>query len=83
MTTANVRRYVVNTQETYERNAWRSAFFVGVDDPDPTAAFFGESSPGPLFSTADGAASAALRRGVEFAGGLPDPAVIGLLTLYP
>jgi hypothetical protein len=83
MATAKVRRYVVVTEERYERNAWRSAFFVGVDDADPAAALFRERDCSPPFDTADAAAGAALQRGVEFASSLGAPQVIGLLTLYP
>jgi len=82
MTTAYVCRYVVVTEVRYVRVGWRSEFFVGVEDPDPAAALFHEGNCSPRFETADAAASAALRRGVEFARALPDPIVIGLLTLH-
>ncbi|TCG04591.1 hypothetical protein BZM27_39850 [Paraburkholderia steynii] len=84
MTTANVRRYVVVTEERYDRKVWRSEFFVGVDSADPATALFreGDYTDSPQFETPDDAASAALRRGVEFASSLPDPDVIGLLTLH-
>lgn len=42
MATANVCRYVIVTEERYDRNAWRSEFFVGIDSPDPASALFRE-----------------------------------------
>lgn len=82
MATAHVHRYVIVTEERCDRDAWRSGFFVGVGEPDPATALFREGNCPMCFSTADAAAGAALRRGVEFAGSLPDPDVIGLLTLH-
>jgi hypothetical protein len=82
MTNITVNRYVAVTEERYERDGWRSAYFVCVDDQDPAAALFREGDGSPSFDTPSAAASAALRRGVEFASSLRDPKLIGLLKLY-
>lgn len=63
MAIANVRQYVVVTQEKYERHLWRSTFYVGVDDPDPASMLFQEADCRPAFETAD--AAAALRSNAE------------------
>ena len=82
MATANVGRYVVVTKERYERDAWRSEYFVGAGDPDPANALFREYDCSPPFGSPEEAAMSALQRGVEFARSLRDPTVIGLLTLH-
>jgi hypothetical protein len=81
MATANVGRYVVFTEETYERDAWRSEFFVSIDEPDLASALLREGDSSVRFATSDAAADAAIQRGVDLAHCLPDPVVMGLLTL--
>ena len=51
MATANVGRYVVVTKERYERDAWRSEYFVGAGDPDPANALFRECDCSPPFGS--------------------------------
>ncbi|MFM0418834.1 hypothetical protein [Paraburkholderia aromaticivorans] len=85
METATVGRYLVGTQQRYERGTWRSEFFVGNEDtvPDSANALYREGNCGPPFDSPEQAAAAALGRGVEFALLLGDPRLIALLTLYP
>ncbi len=85
METIRVGRYLVGTQQRYERGTWHSEFFVANDDsvPDSANALYREGDCGPPFDSPEQAATAALGRGVEFAGSLGDPRLIALLTLYP
>lgn len=82
MATANTGQYTVSTEEKYERDAWRSEFFVDAADADSGGALFREGDFTPPFDSPESAAIATLRRGVEFAQSLGEPQVIGLLTLY-
>lgn len=82
MATASVGRYVVVTKERYERDAWRSECFVGIDAPDLANVLFREGDCSPPFDGPDEAARSALQRGVDFARSLGDPEVIGLLILH-
>jgi hypothetical protein len=82
MATVDVGRFIVSTEEKYEREAWHAEFLVSAEDADFDMAIFRELDGGAAFDSSESAAIAALERGVEFAQSLENPRVIGLLTLY-